>query len=122
MIKPTRFEKIFYPSFFSSEIHGAFVHAHKISLKSKALLQTISSVNCPSIDGWISNSLRCEGDRTDTIVQVAEAIDADMIAMTADVPDRFPDGLRATISERALRKACCAVAVVPVEPMRKSLY
>jgi nucleotide-binding universal stress UspA family protein len=79
-------------------------------------------VDCRYINGWIRGSLQREWERAETIVQVADAMDAHMIVLTTDDPDRFLDGLRGTTSERVLRKAHCAVAVVPVEPAQKSLY
>ncbi len=72
-------------------------------------------VQHPLDNGWTWERVRLDGDRTDTIVQYAKDIDADLIVMTTDGPDRFLDGLRGTTSERVLRKAHCPVAVIPVE-------
>ncbi len=68
----------------------------------------------PLDGGWVWNHVRFEGDRSEVIVQVANDIDADLIVMTRDGPDRSLDGWRGTTSERVLRKAHCPVAVIPV--------
>ncbi len=74
-------------------------------------------VQYPLEGAWTWKLLRIDGNRIDTILQVAEDTEADLIVMTTDGPDRFLDGLRGTTSERVLRKAKCPVAVIPVEPM-----
>ena len=76
---------------------------------------TMPFVQHPLSNGWTWNRIRLEGDRTETIVQFAKDLDANLIVMTTDGPDRFLDGLRGTTSERVLRKAHCPVAVIPVE-------
>lgn len=76
---------------------------------------TMPFIKHPFEDGWSWNRMRVEGDRCDTIVQVAREMEANLIVMTTDGPDRFLDGLRGTTSERVLRRAHCPVAVIPVE-------
>jgi nucleotide-binding universal stress UspA family protein len=77
--------------------------------------ETMPLVQHPQSNGWTWNRVRLEGERTETIVQFAKDIDANLIVMSTDGPDRFLDGLRGTTSERVLRKAHCPVAVIPVE-------
>jgi len=77
--------------------------------------ETMPSIQHPQSNGWTWSRIRLEGERTETIVRFAKDIDADLIIMTTDGPDRFLDGLRGTTSERVLRKAHCPVAVIPVE-------
>ncbi len=76
---------------------------------------SMPNVEHPHNTGWSWNFVRLEGDRTETIVDFASDMDADLIVMTTDGPDRFLDGLRGTTSERVLRKTHCPVAVIPVE-------
>ncbi len=77
--------------------------------------ESMPFVQHPQNNGWTWHRVRLEGERTETIVQYAAEIDADLIVMTTDGPDRFLDGLRGTTSERVLRRADCPVAVIPVE-------
>ncbi len=77
--------------------------------------ETMPFVQHPLSNGWTWNRIRLEGERTETIVKFAKDLDAHLIVMTTDGPDRFLDGLRGTTSERVLRKAHCPVAVIPVE-------
>lgn len=77
--------------------------------------ESMPFVEHPLEGGWIWNRVRVDGERVESILQVAKEIDADLIVMTTDGPDRFLDGLRGTTSERILRKANCPVAVIPVE-------
>jgi nucleotide-binding universal stress UspA family protein len=86
-----------------------------VSLLHVGTSETMPFVQYPMSNGWTWNRIRLEGERTETIVQFAKDIDANLIVMTTDGPDRFLDGLRGTTSERVLRKAHCPVAVLPVE-------
>lgn len=76
--------------------------------------ETMPEIQYPTITGWNWNVLRIEGERISTIVNHAKSVNADLIVMTTDGPDRFLDGIRGTTSERVLRKAHCPVAVIPV--------
>ena len=76
---------------------------------------TMPFVKYPLEGGWKWNCIREEGDRTETIVKVAKNLDADLIVMTTDGPDRFLDGLRGTTSERVLRRAHCPIVVIPID-------
>lgn len=70
-------------------------------------------VDFPADTGWSWNRQVVEGHPADTILQIAETLDADLIVMTTDGPDGFLDGLRGTTSERVLWKAKCPVANLP---------
>jgi nucleotide-binding universal stress UspA family protein len=76
-------------------------------------------VKYPLEGNWKWNCVRVGGDRTETILRVAKDIEADLIVMTTDGPDRFLDGLRGTTSERVLQKASCPVAVIPIESVEE---
>lgn len=76
---------------------------------------TMPFLEYPTVGGWEWKRSRVEGDAVESILRVADDIEADLIIMTTDGPDRFLDGLRGTTSERVLRKAKCPVAVIPVE-------
>ena len=89
--------------------------AGKVTLLHVGPSETMPFVQHPQNDGWTWERVRLEGERTETIAKYAEEIDADLIVMTTDGPDRFLDGLRGTTSERVLRRADCPVAVIPVE-------
>jgi nucleotide-binding universal stress UspA family protein len=72
------------------------------------------SLNLPADTGWTWNQKIVEGHPTDTILQTADFLNADLIVMTTDGPDGFLDGLRGTTSERVLWKAKCPVANLPI--------
>jgi len=74
------------------------------------------SVTIPEDTGWTWNHLARPGVPTDVILETAQAMNADLIIMTTDGPDRFLDGLRGTTSERVLRKTRCAIANLPIKP------
>lgn len=77
--------------------------------------ETMPFVRYPLDGSWTWNRVQFEGERTDSILQVAENIDADLIVMTTDGPDRLFDEFRGTTSERVLGKAQCPVALIPVD-------
>ncbi len=64
--------------------------------------------------GWNWREICLDGDRAETILKYAKEIDANLIVMATDGPDRFLDGFLGTTSERVLRKSSCPVAVLPV--------
>lgn len=72
------------------------------------------AVNIPNETGWAWTRISTPGEPADVILKTAQAIDADLIVMTTDGPDRFLDGLRGTTSERVLRKTRCPVANLPI--------
>jgi nucleotide-binding universal stress UspA family protein len=72
------------------------------------------AVNTPNDTGWTWNRISKEGEPTDVILEVAQSINADLMVMTTDGPDRFLDGLRGTTSERVLRKTRCPIANLPI--------
>jgi nucleotide-binding universal stress UspA family protein len=75
------------------------------------------SIRLPEDTGWTWNRVVRTGESTDTILQTAAELAADLIVMTTDGPDGFLDGLRGTTSERVLRQARCPVANLPVGSM-----
>jgi nucleotide-binding universal stress UspA family protein len=75
------------------------------------------SVKLPKDTDWTWNRVVKAGEPTDTILQTAAELPADLIIMTTDGPDGFLDALRGTTSERVLRKARCPVANLPAGSM-----
>ena len=76
------------------------------------------AVTIPNDTGWNWNRIATPGEPTDVILKTAQAIEADLMVMTTDGPDRFLDGLRGTTSERVLRKTRCPIANLPIESDR----
>lgn len=72
------------------------------------------AVTIPNDTGWNWNRISTPGEPTDVILKTAQAIEADLMVMTTDGPDRFLDGLRGTTSERVLRKTRCPIANLPI--------
>lgn len=89
--------------------------AGSVTLLHVGTSETMPFVKHPIGNAWTWSRLRLEGDATETIVHFAKVVEADLIVMTTDGPDRFLDGLRGTTSERVLRRAHCPVACIPVE-------
>ena len=73
------------------------------------------AVTVPDDGGWTWNRMSKPGVPTDVILETAQSINADLIVMTTDGPDRFLDGLRGTTSERVLRKTRCPIANLPIK-------
>jgi nucleotide-binding universal stress UspA family protein len=101
-------------------IHSLALPPGTVTLLHVGSFESTPVVDLPESTGWAWNQLTQPGDKSETIVQVARDLDADLIVMTTDGPDRFLDGLRGTTSERVLRKAHCPVAVIPVERFDES--
>lgn len=101
-------------------IHSLALPPGTVTLLHVGAFESTPVVDLPESTGWAWNQLTQPGDKSETIVQVARDLDADLIVMTTDGPDRFLDGLRGTTSERVLRKAHCPVAVIPVERFDES--
>jgi len=80
-------------------------------------LDTLPLVQPPDIEGWNWDALTLPGNPADRILQQAELMEADLIIMTTDGPDRFIDNFLGTTSERVLRSARCPIVVLPVEPV-----
>ena len=76
---------------------------------------TLPHVEPPEIAGWNWVVQTLPGNPADTILQQAEHLDADLIVMTTDGPDRFIDKFLGTTSERVLRKSRCPIVVLPLE-------
>lgn len=73
------------------------------------------AVTVPDNSGWTWNRMSKPGVPTDVILETAQSMNADLIVMTTDGPDRFLDGLRGTTSERVLRKTRCPIANLPIK-------
>jgi nucleotide-binding universal stress UspA family protein len=73
------------------------------------------AVTVPDDSGWTWNRMSKPGVPTDVILETAQSMNADLIVMTTDGPDRFLDGLRGTTSERVLRKTRCPIANLPIK-------
>jgi nucleotide-binding universal stress UspA family protein len=101
-------------------IHSLALPTGTVTLLHVGTFESTPVLDLPESTGWAWNQLTQPGDKSETIVQVARDLDADLIVMTTDGPDRFLDGLRGTTSERVLRKAHCPVAVIPVERFDES--
>jgi len=74
-------------------------------------------VKPPENTEWTWKRVSLGGNPADTILQTAANLPADLIVMTTDGPEGFLDGLRGTTSERVLRKAQSAVAILPAGSM-----
>jgi nucleotide-binding universal stress UspA family protein len=101
-------------------IHSLNLPSGTVTLLHVGTSESTPVVDLPESTGWSWNQLTQPGDKSESIVQVAQDLDADLIVMTTDGPDRFLDGLRGTTSERVLRKAHCPVAFIPVERIDES--
>jgi hypothetical protein len=66
--------------------------------------------------GWTWNAAASEGEPAEVILQIADAVAADLIVMTTEGPHGFLDALRGSTSERVLRRSRCAVASLPAGP------
>jgi hypothetical protein len=75
------------------------------------------SLKLPEDTGWTWNGVARVGEPSNTILQTATELRADLIVMTTDGLDGFLDGLRGTTSQRVLRKAPCPVLNLPVGSM-----
>ena len=67
----------------------------------------------PSIPGWGWQSLRRKGSVIDVIVETAEELQADLIAMSTDGRNGFLDALRGSHSERVVQKGACPLLAIP---------
>jgi len=65
--------------------------------------------------GWSWSQQNHEGPVVDTILQTAENVKADLIAMTTKGRHGFLDLLRGTTTEQILRRANCPVLAIPCE-------
>lgn len=74
----------------------------------------VPAIKLPEDNGWTWNQISKEGNPAEVILETAQSINADLIVMTTDGPDRFLDGLRGTTSERVLRKTRCPIASLPI--------
>jgi len=72
------------------------------------------SLKLPEVNGWTWDCEVRAGEPAQTILQVAQQRNADLIVMTTEGPDGFLDGLRGSTSERVLRKARCPILSLPI--------
>ncbi|HKP69231.1 MAG TPA: universal stress protein [Pyrinomonadaceae bacterium] len=76
--------------------------------------ETMPSVTRPEVPGWEWKQEVRQGDVIQTIVDVSNENDADLIVMTTDGRNGFLDGLRGSHSERVLRLAGMPLLTVPL--------
>ena len=69
------------------------------------------SFEAPS--GWKIERIVHEGDAGEVILETADSIRADLIAMITEGPNGFLDALRGSTSERVLRGARCPLVNLP---------
>ena len=86
-----------------------------VTLLHVGTLDTLPHIQPPDVAGWSWVVQVLPGNPADTILRQAELLDADLIVMTTDGPDRFLDKFLGTTSERVLRKSNCPIVVLPVE-------
>ena len=86
-----------------------------VTLLHVGTLESCPHIEPPEVAGWTWVVQVLAGSPADTILQRAEQLDADLIVMTTDGPDRFIDKFLGTTSERLLRKSNCPVVVLPVD-------
>src|SRR6516162_1667923 len=75
------------------------------------------SLSLPRNNDWAWTRVAKLGEPSDTILQTATELRADLIVMTTDGADGFLGALHGTTSERVLRKARCPLANLPVGSM-----
>jgi len=78
-------------------------------------LTDIPDFDLPERADWLWRSELFDGSVVETILQLAEVEDADLIAMSTHGHDSLLDALRGSTTERVLRRAPCAVFVVPLK-------
>ena len=71
-------------------------------------------VNIPEHPNWTVEHMLREGDPVETIVNVADATQADLVVMATKGHDGFLDMLRGSKTERVLRGVHCPMMAVPV--------
>jgi len=85
-----------------------------VTLLHVGTLDTCPHIEPPEVLGWTWVVQILPGNPADTILQQADRLDADLIVMTTDGPDRFIDKFLGTTSERLLRRSKCPIIVLPV--------
>jgi nucleotide-binding universal stress UspA family protein len=70
----------------------------------------------PTVPGCSWRTMATEGDVVDTIVEMAEAHDVDLIVMATAGPKGILDSLRGSVTERVVRRAPFPVLAVPARP------
>ncbi len=90
---------------------GSFTLMH---VGSKA---SMPAVRCPEVSGWKWQKRLESGDVIQSIVGVAQDIDADLIVMSTDGRNEFLDALRGSHSERVLSHGVAPLLTIPVGPL-----
>jgi nucleotide-binding universal stress UspA family protein len=67
----------------------------------------------PELQGWTWQTRTPSGDVTSRILEAADEVDADLIAMVTTGHHGFLDALRGSTSEQVLRLAACPLLAVP---------
>lgn len=70
-------------------------------------------IELPSVPGCSWRKMVAKGDVVDTIAEMAEAHDVDLIVMATEGPKGVLDALRGSVTERVVRQAHCPVLAVP---------
>jgi len=96
-------------------IHSLQQPSGTVTLLHVGNLDTLPQVEPPEVAGWNWVVKTLPGNPADTILQQAEHLNADLIVMTTDGPDRFIDKCLGTTSERVLRKSVCPIVVLPID-------
>jgi len=96
-------------------IHSLQQPSGTVTLLHVGNLDTLPQVEPPDVAGWNWVVKTLPGNPADTILQQAELLEADLIVMSTDGPDRFIDKYLGTTSERVLRKSRCPIVVLPVD-------
>lgn len=73
------------------------------------------SAYLPEHPGWTREVVCEEGDVVDTILNVSDEREVDLIVMTTRGHDGFVDALRGSTTERVLRGAKCPLLAVPAQ-------
>lgn len=77
-------------------------------------LQTMPTIRCPEVPGWLWKKELRTGDVIQKIVDATRDLGADLIVMSTDGRNGFLDGLRGSHSERVLRHGAAPLLTIPV--------
>lgn len=96
------------------------VEAGLLTLLHVGTSDTLPMLDPPPIRGWNWEIKTLAGVPSEQILLQAEAMNADLIIMTTDGPDRFIDNFLGTTSERVLKNANCPVVVLPTDSFERA--
>lgn len=71
-------------------------------------------ISLPEVPGWKWNRAVQSGDVIDTILETADKVAADLVAMTTQGRHGFLDALRGSTTQRVLRQTRCPMLTMPV--------